>query len=68
MIMIIIFIQDSPISVINTGIKGGPVVRVHKQKYFLSKWVDKSRTWNRHLSRNTGDEKAYCMLSLYAYH
>ena len=37
MIMIIIFIQDSPISVINTGIKGGPVVRAHKQKYKRSK-------------------------------
>ena len=35
--MIIIFIQDSPISVINTGIKGGPVVRAHKQKYKRSK-------------------------------
>ena len=23
-------VQDNPISVINTGIKGGPVIRVHK--------------------------------------
>jgi len=28
--IIIIFIQDNPVSVINTGIKGGPVTRVHK--------------------------------------
>ena len=27
--IIIIFIQDNPISVMNTDIKGGPVIRVH---------------------------------------
>jgi len=29
-IIIIIIIQDNPVSVINTGIKGSPVIRVHK--------------------------------------
>jgi len=30
MIIIVIIIQDNPVSVINTGIKGGLVIRVHK--------------------------------------
>ena len=32
-IIMIIFIQDNPVGVINTVIKGGQVIKVHKGKY-----------------------------------
>jgi len=32
MMMIIIFIQEYPLSVMTTGIKGVPVIKVHKRK------------------------------------
>ena len=33
-IIIIIFIQDNPVSVINTVIKGGPVIKIHKENWY----------------------------------
>ena len=34
MIIIIIFIQENPVSVINTVIKGGPVIKIHKESWY----------------------------------
>ena len=34
MIIIIIFIQENPASVINTVIKGGPVIKIHKENWY----------------------------------
>ena len=35
-IIIIIFLQDNPISVINTVTNRGPVIKVHKENYTMS--------------------------------
>ena len=34
MIIIIIFIQDNPVSVINTVTKGSPVIKIHKENWY----------------------------------
>ena len=34
MIIIIIFIQDNPVIVINTVTKGGPVIKIHKENWY----------------------------------